>query len=179
MSAREIDPGLGSRVRARREALGFSPEVLAIETDGAVSSTTIRDLERGYSPQLSKLRAIAEALHTSVGALLGEVELPATSRLSRLEAVARDLPEGDIEVLALMARQLASARAGSASDGRQRASIPNWDRMTPAEQRAAERAERTAADLSAAEEAAGYQADGGARPGRRSGRRDAGRQAQP
>lgn len=63
-------------IRARREELGLSQERLA-EAAG-VHRITVINVEAGESrPSLDTVIALAAALGTTVGALLGETELPA------------------------------------------------------------------------------------------------------
>lgn len=76
-------PELGMRVRERRRELGMTIDRLSDEAGLAV--TSVRAIERGASPNVANLAAIARALRTSVGALLGE-------SASDTQALERELP---------------------------------------------------------------------------------------
>ncbi len=74
MSARNLGLRLGTRVRERREALGWSQAELA-EAAG-VTPNYVGVVERGEKlPTLQTLAAIADAFNVSMGALLSE-EVP-------------------------------------------------------------------------------------------------------
>jgi len=122
-----------------------------------LSVNTIRNAIQGAPPNIVNLAAIASALGTTVGELLGENAAPGIDpRLAGVVALAPALTDSDIEALTITARQLASARAAALPP---RADIPGWDQMTPQEQRAYEEAEalvRRVSRLRVAEPSATY-----------------------
>ena len=70
-SARDLGATLGTRIRERREALGWSQAELA-EAAG-VTPNYVGVLERGEKlPALETLAAVAEAMRVSMGALLSD-----------------------------------------------------------------------------------------------------------
>jgi len=64
---------LGKRIKERREAFGMSLSELS--NAAGVSSSLLSQIEHlKASPSLNTLKAIANSLHTSIGALVGEKE---------------------------------------------------------------------------------------------------------
>lgn len=128
-------PELGRAIDAARRARGLTLEALADHTGLAVN--TIRNAIQGAPPNIVNLAAIAEALETTVGALLGETT-PDDPRLAGIAALSDKLTDSDIETLTGMARQLASARMAALPV---RDDLPFWSDLTPQEQAAYERIE--------------------------------------
>ena len=62
---------IGERLRRRREARGWSPRQLALESD--VSHQTIRNIEAGLDHRTSSLAKLARALDCTVGDLIEAV----------------------------------------------------------------------------------------------------------
>ena len=64
---------MGKRIKKKREFLGFQVKELSIKI--GVTSSLISQIERGKAfPSIVTLKKIAEALHTTVGDLIGENE---------------------------------------------------------------------------------------------------------
>jgi len=64
---------MGKRIKKKREILGFQVKELSLRI--GVTSSLISQIERGKAfPSIVTLKKIAEALHTTVGDLIGENE---------------------------------------------------------------------------------------------------------
>jgi ParB/RepB/Spo0J family partition protein len=89
--------GLGARVKARREELHLSMQGLADATKGAVSKTTVAEIEGGKTPNpgLDKLRGLAGALGWTLDELDGKPAAPAPR--SAEASAGRGIPLKDIE----------------------------------------------------------------------------------
>lgn len=127
--------------------------------DDSLSATTIRNLESGHLPTTRVLLAVSRVLGAPAGELLGETEREGDPRFDLITRHGPDLDDSDIEVLAVMAKQLASARRQAVA--LDLAQLPGWDRA-PLEfrQAAIEATEEAlrAEPLRAAEEPATYRA---------------------
>ncbi|MFA7250473.1 MAG: helix-turn-helix transcriptional regulator [Dehalococcoidia bacterium] len=133
--ARNELPELGTAIDAARRARGMTLEGLADRAGLAVN--TIRNAIQGAPPNIVNLAAIATALDTTVGALLGET-LTDDPRLAGIAALSDNLTDSDIETLTGLARQLASARTAALPA---RDDLPFWSELTPQEQAAYQRIE--------------------------------------
>jgi transcriptional regulator with XRE-family HTH domain len=76
MSAEYLN-AIGNRLRAMREARGWTVRDLAERTGGSVSTATISRMERGSDCLLSCVEAVAGAFGISVAALTTEEDAPA------------------------------------------------------------------------------------------------------
>jgi len=64
---------LGKRIRKKRESLGFQMKELSVKI--GVTSSFISQIESGKAfPSIVTLKKLADALHTTVGELIGENE---------------------------------------------------------------------------------------------------------
>jgi transcriptional regulator with XRE-family HTH domain len=91
ISHRSFGARLGSRVRARREARGYTQAQLAEKI--GVSSNYFGVLERGLKlPTLDRLIVLAKALDVSPAELLGDVR-PRDPWIEEVLALATSIPE--------------------------------------------------------------------------------------
>lgn len=94
MGVSRVGAALGSRIRARREAQGWSQARLAEAVD--LTPNYVGSLERGEAlPTVQTLTVIARSLSTSAAELLGEtteVGNPRDGWLDDLVALARAVP---------------------------------------------------------------------------------------
>lgn len=139
---------LGEAIAAARKARGWSMEQLAVASD--LTRGSIFQIERGAMPNVANLLAIAEALGTSVGELLGEdtSDEAALERAlpgwGRLDAPGR-------EAIRTLVQRMAGAPELAPQD---RAAVDEFDRDARA---------RTQPRRRIAEDGQGFTADGGGR----------------
>lgn len=126
MPATDLGVRLGSRLRTRREAIGWSQAQLA-EAAG-VTPNYVGVIERGEKlPMLDTLEAFASALGASLGALLSE-EQP-DQWADEVAAIARAIPEthrrivlGMLRAAAVGSRSTVNAGHGQVTKGKRAAS---------------------------------------------------------
>jgi transcriptional regulator with XRE-family HTH domain len=169
-----LDDSLGPRLKRWREQRGWSQQVLADRV--GVSQGKISDLETGANRPLltpSQIAQFADVLGIPPAQFLGieDVDDAYRPRIVEFLGVAEALTDSDIDALTIVARQLASARAGAA---------PSLTSGEQDDQQLLTEATARASRLQAAEEPETYDAgeperDAGQRPRRgRSSRGNAG-----
>jgi transcriptional regulator with XRE-family HTH domain len=110
MARRSFGARLGARLRAQREALGWTQARLAEKT--GVTSNYIGVLERGLKlPTLDTLVLLAKALDMSPAALLGDVR-PRDQWLDDVLAVASTIPESRRGLALAVLKALATWKSG-------------------------------------------------------------------
>jgi transcriptional regulator with XRE-family HTH domain len=97
---------LGTRIRARREAMGWSQAKLAEAVE--LTPNYLGSLERGEAlPTVQTLVVLAKALNTSPADLLGSVSAP-EEWLDRLITIARTLSPAQQPLLVALAETMAT-----------------------------------------------------------------------